>query len=107
MTPTAYIPVPISENPPQEGYYHTIGSELVSYWHSDKKYQEIYKETKGWDAKITHWLRPVDLSKMLEGFGDFLSSNYNPYATGKWEGDDDEIFTTSQLLETYLKTLEK
>lgn len=47
--------------------------------------------------------------EIAEGFADWANQRYTWVSANWWDGDDDETFTTSQLLEKYLiylKTLE-
>lgn len=51
--------VPVSEKPTEEGYYRTIGKEMVAYFHMHGRGKEVYEKWHGWDAEVTHWLRPI------------------------------------------------
>jgi hypothetical protein len=64
MTPTAYIVTLISEPPKEDGWY-----SLVQADGKISPLNGVYQKGK-WSASgthnVTHWLKPVDLSKMLE-----------------------------------------
>lgn len=61
QTPTAYIVTPIDKNPDKQGQYIVMNNDLVG--------KELFIEGR-WNtvrsSDLTHWLRPVDLSRLLE-----------------------------------------
>jgi len=66
-----YVPTPISELPKKEGYYHTIGKCMECYYHADlKKFDDEGEE-------ITHWLKPVELSDIIEDKAKFFKDGLN------------------------------
>lgn len=77
LTPTAYIPVPISQNPEKEGWYNRINENienaqaLPAYFKNGKWYENKLRATENINSNPSYmanmaWLRPVDLSRMLE-----------------------------------------
>lgn len=81
-------------------------TEAIKQWIEEQLKEDLKNFTPSPSKEYGYKVGLTKGIEIAEGFATFLSSNYNPYATGKWEGDGDTIFTTSQLLELYLKTLE-
>lgn len=67
MTPqntTAYLPTPISKPPTEDGFYFTLmGEQTGNNWFKEGRWLDEILNSR--PTEVTHWLRPVDLSRMI------------------------------------------
>ena len=115
-----YIEVDASkELPTKNNYYGVIISGNPDCIHS----YPFNVEDNKWvnyndDINVTHWLKPVDLTEIIKeksiAFGKWTIENfYENDWTGRvkdewrnWKNGSDERYTTEQLFELYLKSLQ-
>lgn len=106
MNTTAYIPVPITQHPPEDGYYLVLElnekeSGRVLYfmegdWYEDEHEARFNENHDAYDVDDCHWLRPVDLSSLLSlawdaGIERFCFDNGSEFVEGKPKDKKDFI----------------
>lgn len=78
-------------------------TEAIKHWMNEEMKKEKVNNPRNqlyFSAGLTKGI------EIAEGFPDWANQRYTWVSANWWDGDDDETFTTSQLLEKYLKTLE-
>lgn len=110
MTDIIYIPTEPHNSPEEEGYYHTVGvhGDMVAYYYPPQGRKPIYEKTNGWDALITHWLKPVRKNDYLreqieQVVADMISLREKVMSEGGNESNilmvKAQIFGLNQLIE--------